>query len=246
METAEYDLMYRIETNYWWYVGRRWLVQRLLRQALRRNRPEILDVGCGTGANLMSLAALGNATGCDISPEAVQYCRSRGLDRVVLQPGPVSLPFPDGSFGLVTCLDVIEHVDDDAAMLGEIARTLRPGGTALITAPAHPALWSVHDESVHHQRRYRRTDLLAKLGRAGLVPRRTTYLNGFLLPLIIPVRWLRDRLVRPKETTSDFHLRLPPWLNAVFLATFRAEWAWVRFAPLPFGLSICVLAEKPD
>ena len=57
---------------------------------------------------------------------------------------------------------------------------------------------------------------------------------------------MRNLIVRPKETTSDFHLKLHPWLNAAFRTAFQAEWAWVRFAPLPVGLSICVLAEKTE
>jgi SAM-dependent methyltransferase len=245
VEQAEYDLMYAMESDYWWWVGRRWLVMRLIGRWLNPGGPlALLDMGCGTGATLMALGRFGKATGCDISPEAVSYCRSRGLDRVVLQPGPVTLPFPDGSFDLVTGLDVIEHVEDDAAMLGEIARVLKPGGAVLLTVPAYPALWSVHDESFHHKRRYLRRDLLQKLVAAGLGPRHATHLNALLLPLIVPVRALRDKLTRPRGLTSDFHLNLPRWLNAVFLAVFKSEWLILRFVPLPFGLSLCCLARK--
>jgi SAM-dependent methyltransferase len=245
MEIAEYDLMYRIESDYWWYVGKRWLVSRLLGHWLKGTRPlDILDVGCGTGANLQELQRFGNGSGCDIAPEAVSYCHSRGLKQVVLQPSPTALPFPDGHFDVVTCLDVIEHVEDDVAMLREVARVLKPDGAALFTAPASPALWSVHDESLHHKRRYRRGELLEKMERAGLAPQKVTYLNAILLPLIVPVRWIRDRITRSKGPTSDFHLNLPRWLNAFFLASFRAEWVWLRFAPLPFGLSLCCHAGK--
>jgi len=245
METAEYDLMFAIEMDYWWHVGKRWFVLKILRRWL--NPPPgiaILDIGCGTGANMKALGAFGTATGSDISESAVGYCRARGLADAHQQTDPGKLPFPDGSFDLVTALDVLEHVDDDLGLLHEVGRVLKPGGTFLMTAPAYPALWSVHDESLHHKRRYGKKGLLGLLGRAGLGPVRLTHLNGFLLPAIVPVRWLRDRLTRKRGPTSDFNLDLPGWLNAAFLLAFKAEWMLVRFAPLPFGLTICCMARK--
>jgi SAM-dependent methyltransferase len=245
MEAHEYDLMYEIEQTYWWYVGRRELAMRLIRRWLKAPGPvELLDIGCGTGGNLLALRRFGNAAGCDIAESAVAYCHSRGLAGVVHQPDPHRLPFPDGRFDLVTAFDMIEHVDDDIAMMREMARVLRPGGAVFLTTPAFPALWSVHDESAHHKRRYTNRILLARLRDAGLEPARVTCLDAFLLPAIVPVRWLRDRIVRPKETTSDFHLKLPGWLNAVFRMIFVSEWAILKFAPLPLGLSLCCLSRK--
>lgn len=246
MESAEYDLMYRIERTYWWFVGRRWLVVRLLRAWLRPARPlELLDMGCGTGANLMALRGLGPAAGCDIAEAAVAYCRGRGLDGVVHQSDLARLPFPDGRFDLVTGTDVLEHIADDLGMLREISRILAPGGAVFLTVPAYQALWSVHDESLHHQRRYDRADLTAKLATAGFRVERVTHFNCWLLPLIVPVRWLRDRVTRPSGVTSDFNLNLPGWLNAAFTLIFCSEWAVLRFLPLPAGLSLVVLARKP-
>lgn len=246
VEAAEYDLMFRIEQRYWWYVGRRFLVTRLLRRWLAPEKPLVLlDVGAGTGANLLAFQDLGATHGCEIAPAGVAYCHARGLTQVVHQPDLDKLPFKDATFDAVTCLDVIEHIRDDVGMMREIARVLKPGGAVLFTTPAHKILWSVHDESVHHERRYSMREFRNKLGQAGMHPERLTYLNFWLLWPIVPVRWLRDKFTRSKGTTSDFNLDLPDWLNALFTWIFKSEWLWLKFLPLPLGLSICALGRKP-
>ena len=78
------------------------------------------------------------------------------------------LPWEDGTFDLITCLDVIEHVPDDVAALAELRRVCRPGGWLLVTVPAYQALWSRHDEANHHYRRYSRAALRAAARRRRL------------------------------------------------------------------------------
>lgn len=247
MRLEEYELMYKIESAYWWFLGKRWIMMKLLRDRFgEREGAAILDVGCGTGKNLEALAEAGDARGCDVSPEALDFCRRRGLDKVTLQADPHVLPFDSGSFDLVTALDVIEHVEDDSRMLAEIARVLKPSGAALLTVPAHPVLWTVHDEALRHRRRYSRRDLRLKMEAAGLRVDLLSGMDGLLLPLIVPVRFIRHRFAGRGEATSDFHLRLPSFLNALFLAVFKSEWPAIRMGLLPFGLSYMALACKPE
>lgn len=246
MEPHEYDLMHELERSYWWYPAKRSLVVNMIRHWIRPAGPvRLLDVGCGTGANLPALRRFGTVTGCDVAEPAVRYARGRGFADVVLQPDPHRLPFPDGRFEIVAALEVLEHVDDDAALLRDIGRVLAPHGTVLLSVPAHPSLWSIHDEAAHHRRRYRKADLLKTLAAAGFEVERTTYLNGLLFPLIVPVRWIRDRIVRRRgQTTSDFHVRIPRWLNALFRFIFASEWQVIRRMPLPVGLSLCCMARR--
>src|SRR5207247_1029846 len=98
--------------------------------------------------------------------EAVGYCRDRGLVDVRVGAAE-NLPFGDGSFDLVTALDVVEHLDDDVAALREMGRVLRPGGRVLVTVPAHRFLWGDQDEVNLHKRRYVAAEIRDRLIAAG-------------------------------------------------------------------------------
>jgi SAM-dependent methyltransferase len=95
----------------------------------------LLDVGCGTGNHLARLRAKGfEAAGVDGSPEMLAEARrlNPGAD---LRPGDVeALPFADAAFELVVCIEVLRYLRDPYACVREIARVLRPGGQALVTA----------------------------------------------------------------------------------------------------------------
>ena len=86
------------------------------------------------------MKGLGEVQGCDMSERALDYCRRRGLDNLVLQEeshGNLE------TYDVITMLDVIEHVDDDRGLVSELGKHLTPGGKLIITAPALPrlAIW---------------------------------------------------------------------------------------------------------
>src|SRR6476659_7921710 len=84
MQQHTYAIMDRVEDSHWWFVGRRAILGSFLHQITARLHAEdatisILDVGCGTGANLEMLSRFGNAEGVDVSDEALDFCRGKGL-----------------------------------------------------------------------------------------------------------------------------------------------------------------------
>src|SRR6266508_4064588 len=194
MQQHTYAIMRRVEESHWWFVGRRRIIRSFLERicrdlkALRSDRGgqssalKILDVGCGTGANLEMLAQFGEAKGVDVSAEALSFCQARGLTNVK-QGAAETLPYEDASFDLVTGLDVVEHLDDDVAGLAEMRRVLRPRGRALLFVPAFMFLWGVQDDISHHRRRYTLRELKQKVTDAGLSIESATYANiSFFLP----------------------------------------------------------------
>src|SRR6185503_18298582 len=164
MQQHTYAIMRRVEESHWWFVGRRQIIRSFLERLFRdvkaseHSTVNILDVGCGTGANLEMLSEFGVAEGVDVSTEALSFCQARGLQNVKLGAAE-ALPYEDDSFDLVTGLDVVEHLDDDLAGLKEMRRVLRRDGRALLFVPAFMFLWGVQDDISNHRRRYTLKDL---------------------------------------------------------------------------------------
>jgi SAM-dependent methyltransferase len=241
---AEY---YQIEDKHWWFVGRREIFLRLLQKYLpppRDGRPrQILDVGCGTGTMLGYLSRFGQAQGIDTDAGAVAFCHERGVS-AVRQVGDLPLPFADGTFDLITALDVIEHIEDDRAMLRELYRITRPGGLFLFSVPAYQFLWGPQDEISHHKRRYVAAQIRARMLDAGFRMRRLSYINTFLFPAIAGVRVLRPYRPGSADLKSDFTMTKPGPANSLLGRVFALEAPVVERVNLPFGVSIVGIAYK--
>jgi SAM-dependent methyltransferase len=239
-----YPILFRVEQSHWWHIGRRKILSGFVEEICSRvsdRRPRILDVGCGTGANLLMLSKYGEAEGVDVSEDALAFCRERGLDQVRLGAGE-ELPYEDGTFDLVTALDVVEHMDDDLAGLSEMQRVLRPGGRVLIFVPTFMFLWGLQDDVSNHRRRYRLPELRRVLEQAGFEVERTTYANiTFFLPILL-IRKLM-RLTGIKAATEN-NINVPA-LNGLLGRLFGAERTILRYLNLPFGVSgLCIAVKK--
>jgi len=106
----------------------------------RRPNGRVLDVGCYDGQFVAQvLDDPRDVVGVDVSSAALAAARARGLATVRGQVEQ-ALPFADGAFATVMAAEVIEHVFDTQAVIGELARVLRPGGWLLITTPNLVAL----------------------------------------------------------------------------------------------------------
>lgn len=234
-----YPILYQVEESHWWYTGRRRIIAGFVKEicAQIEGRPTILDVGCGTGANLVLLSKFGDAEGVDISPDALAFCRERGLQQVRLGAAE-ALPYEDGTFDLVTALDVVEHLDDDVGGLREMRRVLRPGGRVLLFVPTFMFLWGVQDEVSNHRRRYRLPELRRVVTEAGFEVERTTYANiTFFAPILLVRKLMRLTGMR---TATENSINVPA-LNGVLGHLLGAESTVLSHMNLPFGVSgLCV------
>jgi SAM-dependent methyltransferase len=244
MDVAEFQAMIEADDRHWWYRGRRRIVMDSIERISLRPGARILDAGCGSGRTLDELARWGDISGLDAEPAGVAAAHSRGHADV--RVGSVEhLPWPDGTFDLVTCLDVIEHTPNDRRTLAELRRVTRPGGHLVVTVPAYEGLWSNHDVVCGHYRRYSRKTLRAAFGDAGWHARTETSFNAVLLGPIALVRWL-GRVRRTDRARSDLRLT-PPRLGALLELALRFEAALLgRGVRLPVGVSILAVLRNPD
>ena len=247
MNPDEYRVMFEIEDDYWWYRGRRVLLKSLLAQYAPGNSSSttILDVGCGTGANLKVLQSYGEAYGVDISEDALRFCRARGIpESRIFLASATELPFSSSRFDLAVSFEVIHNIDDDAAAFRDVARVLKPGAPFIVGLPAYQWLWSAHDIAVGGKRRYDARQLRGKLSAAGFQIERLTYANMALLPLIAAVRLLGRRAKQNDQTVHSDLVPLPRIVNASLTALFAAEMSAVSRVNLPCGSTLIAVARK--
>lgn len=242
MHPDEYARMFSLEDHYWWFVARRSLALGLLRRfGPPPGEGSVLDLGCGTGAVLRELDRDWPAVGFDFSSEALRFCRSRGLPRLV-RGDAQTLPFRDESFGAVVGLDLYEHLEFDETALRETWRVLRPGGALVLSVPAFPWLWGPHDVALMHFRRYRRAEVAARLRSAGFEVSLCTYSVFLLFPVVAAIRFFEKRRRGPAEASLP---PLPPWANRGLIGLQRFEAALIRRMPLPFGSSVVAVGRRP-
>jgi len=244
MRDETFAVMARLEREHWWFRAKRELaVQELRRVGTRPGTAA--DVGCGTGATAAALRVLGFRTlvGIDPSSTAIELARQADGDTPFVVARAEALPLKTGSSACVVCMDVLEHMRDDLAALGELGRVVRPGSTLLLTVPAYQWAWSDHDVVLGHWRRYTARLLRQRVAAAGFIVRRCTYFHSWLVPLALLMRKtpLR-RLVRSSAEEASF---VSPGVNGLLHLLARAERAIIRLLPLPFGLSIMLVAERP-
>ncbi len=240
MEEHVYPHMYRVEKEHWWFVARLKILLRFLSVRLHASsQTRILDVGCGTGAILEEFSRRYEAFGIDSSPQAVEFCRRRGLSNV--STGLLA-DFPsDRRFDLITMLDVVEHVDDDTGLLREARRRLTAAGHILIAVPAFPWLWSRHDDVLQHKRRYTRTSLGRVVTAAGFTIERMTYFNTLLFPLAVFRRFMAKVFNLPEMGDLEIPSR---FTNSVLRRVFELEAGMLPSVSFPFGLSVLCLARS--
>jgi SAM-dependent methyltransferase len=248
MELDEYALMAEVEDQHWWWRARREIITRTLEEYAPNAQPggrRVLEVGCGTGGNLPALARFGRVLGAEHEPAALEFLTAKNADRFEVIQHTIPAPIP-GTFDILAMLDVLEHIEGDAAALRWVADQLRPGGVAVLTVPAFPFLWSEHDVAARHFRRYTLQSLTS------LVPPELeivhqTYFNALLFPAVAAVR-LGMRLLPRRWRPRGTQMALPPApFNWLAYQLFRLERHLVPRRRAALGVSaLLVLRRRPS
>ena len=197
----------------------------------------VLEIGAGIGNLSAFLLDRTRVTLTDTSPEYLEALRRRFAGSPQVRVARLFLPEVDAAafgdrYDSVICLNVLEHVEDDARSLEAILRLLRPGGRLVLLVPALPWIYGTLDRALGHYRRYSRRDLAHRMERAGFAVVHSEYFNlaG------IPGWWFTGRVLR-RELIPQGSLRL---FDAL-VPLFRLE----RFLPWHLGQSLIAIGVRP-
>lgn len=225
MQSAQFELHAQIEDRHWWFVARRQIMQALIEQVLPPDKTStIVDVGCGTGGNLATLANGYNCVGIDTSQDAIELARKKfsGV-RFIQGYAPQDLGDVAGQAKLFLIMDVLEHVPDDFALLSSLFAAAQPGAYFLVTVPANLALWSPHDVAFGHYRRYDRARLERVWQDLPARPLLVSHYNSRLYPVIRAIR-LKNRLLRKSQGAAGTDFNIPaPRVNRTLERIFAGE-----------------------
>jgi SAM-dependent methyltransferase len=198
-----------------------------------RARPgdRILDFGAGIGTFARELARHGHVVTC-LEPDAAQARRLLADGMPVVDD---LAALPDASLDYVYTLNVLEHIDDDAAAVRGIAAKLKPGGRLLVYVPAFQVLYSSMDRKVGHVRRYRRAGLERVVRDAGLGNVAARYVDslGFLAALAYRFVGSDDGTIDRRALRTYDRFVFPP---SRLLDRIVGRW---------FGKNVLLTAEKP-
>ncbi len=240
-----FDQLAGLEKGNFWFQSRNHLILMLL----RRHAPALtsfMEIGCGTGFVLSNIAAnhpSAELTGAEIFSAGLGHAARRLPNAQFIQMDARNIPF-DSHFDVLGAFDVIEHINEDEAVLAQINKALKPGGIMLLTVPQHPALWSKQDEKACHVRRYTAAELEGKVRGAGF----EILDSGSFVSLLLPLMWLsRSMANRDSNTEHDAmsELRIGKLMNLTLKAMMSVEMVLtnigVRF---PAGGSRFLVARK--
>lgn len=225
------------EPDYWWHRARADLLHVVFGPFLGTPR-RTLDVGSADAPSVGWMRGEHAHVTLDLFPDGL-------LAGEGVCGSAMALPFVDEAFDVVAAFDVVEHCEDDAVAVSEIARVLAPGGRMLLSVPAYQWAWSKHDVRAGHHRRYtkRRLDRVAE--DAGLAVVRSTYAFGAVFPLFLAER-ARQGLSGGANRSDSRLPPVSPRADRILMGLSGLDKRLLRKTNLPFGSSVFLAAVKPE
>ncbi|MDH4199240.1 MAG: class I SAM-dependent methyltransferase [Spirochaetia bacterium] len=234
-----------LEEGNFWFRAR----NKIILWALSRYSSELksfLEIGCGTGFVISAIAKKfpdARLFGSEYLEEGLIYARKRVPGAEFKQMDARQIPY-ESELDAIGAFDVLEHIEQDEAVLAQIFKALKPGGMVFITVPQHRWLWSTFDEYSCHVRRYSANELHQKVSAAGFEIIRSTSFVSALLPVMYASRFLQR--IKVNMNMDDMTgLRIPSILNQLFEWLLNFELILIRIGiVLPFGGSRLLVAKK--
>jgi SAM-dependent methyltransferase len=223
-----------------------------LKRALGTRPVSIMEVGCSAGHLLADMRrSLPNATltGGDYTLGTLLKLGEKMPGIPLVRFNLAASPLPSNSYDAMVLLNVLEHIEDDAAATSHIARMLKPGGVAVIEVPAGPELFDDYDRQLQHFRRYTLRGISGVVEQAGLVVERRNYLGALIYPAFYLAKKLsqsRPKSAAEREAHVANAIGTTSRFNAVGRAIMSLEEAIGRAITFPRGIRCVVTALKPS
>jgi len=256
MERSEYQFLESQENKHWWFVGRRIILNKMLKKLVGQKsanendeKLQILEIGCGTGGNLEMLSKYGDVHAIEMDENAYNIAKGKNLaSDIKMGYLPDNTGLEENQFDLIVMFDVLEHIDEDIESLKSLNKFLKTEGNIFITVPAFKFLWSKHDEIAHHKRRYIKKELIDSLKQAGFEVKYISYFNFWLFPLAAIVRTIYKSFSGSKNINEDGNTpgQKKPigFINKTLTLIFASEKYFIGKISFPFGLSLMATANK--
>jgi SAM-dependent methyltransferase len=227
MREAQFHLHFNLEENHWWFMARRHIITGLLKILVQPSAESaLLEIGCGSGGNLLGLSPYYRIMGCDISAEAIRLAQQKlpGVDLFVgCGLGEIQEQIRQAK--IILLLDVLEHVEDDCGFMGKLLDIMAKGAILAVTVPANRNLWSPHDAAFGHLRRYELSDFKKIVGCQPNQCLLLSYFSSHLYPIIWATRVMNRLRGRASgEAGTDFWMPsalVNKFLYRIFAAELR-------------------------
>jgi SAM-dependent methyltransferase len=216
---------------------RNWLWERTRPHLGRR----VLEVGAGLGTMTECIADREAVVALELVPEYVVRLRTKfGTPNIEVIAGDAQdravFQSIRGRIDSAMSFNVLEHIGDDRAVLGNVFDSLPPGGRFVCFVPAFPSIYGPMDARLGHVRRYRRKELVGRARDAGFAVRSAEYMN-----LMGYFAWfLNGRLLRAASPVGGSRA-----LALYDQTGIRVARAMERLVRPPFGQSLIAVFEKP-
>lgn len=226
-------------SSHWYYISKGRAIRSLIGGGGARS---VLDVGAGSGVfSRMLIKDETTEQAVCVDPNYTNEWLSAHRDERISYVRGIDASDAD----LVLMIDVIEHVDDDVALISDYVEKVPAGARFLISVPAFQFLWSPHDDFLEHRRRYTLETLETSVRASGLEPLELRYFFGALFPAVAAMR-MADRAFKGDEPADGSALKAAPgWLNKTLVAIHDLERATLFPLNKIAGVTAFCLAQKP-
>jgi SAM-dependent methyltransferase len=246
MRAEDFEYLYNIEENFWWFAAMREITDAIVGPDLKGKSLDILDAGCGTGYNIQHYEKRGHRVfSLDISADALAGVRQRGV-RKICQASVTEIPYRSDTFDFVFSFDVVQQLslENGARAIGEMHRVLKPGGRLFIRVAAFEWMRSSHDEELATQHRFTRGELREAVERAGFEIRLASYANSLLFPFMVLRRGIKKFGIGRGTDVKPLPKGLG-WIDPIFRRVLAAEGNVLAGGhSFPAGLSVIAYARK--